>query len=230
MRRHELSDEERAFIRPLLPNKPRGAPQVADRRALNAILWRFRTGAPWRVIPERCGPRTTLCNRFARLRAAGVWDRILAAASEAYDGDIVVIDSSCVRVHQHGAAVKKDGPAAGDGCTGRSRGELTTKIHVLVDAEGRAVNLMLRPGQEGDAPAAARLLKDLAPGAMLIADRAYDTNAICDIVAERGAWANIPPCSIRNSSFAFFSLVYRQRILVKLVFNRTKQFGVLATR
>jgi transposase len=96
--------------RALLPNKPRGVPRVDDRRVLNGILWRFRTGAPWRDIPERYGPRTTLYNRFVRWRAAGVWDRILAAVSEAYDGDIVMIDSSCVRVHQHGAAVKRGVP------------------------------------------------------------------------------------------------------------------------
>jgi len=107
MRRHELSDEEWAIIEPLLPNKPRGVPRVDDRRVINGILWRFRTGAPWRDVPERYGPRTTLYNRFVRWRAAGVWDRLLAAVSAAYDGDIVMIDSSCVRVHQHGAAIKR---------------------------------------------------------------------------------------------------------------------------
>jgi transposase len=94
-------------MRPLLPNKPRGVPRVDDRRVINGILWRFRTGAPWRDVPERYGPRTTLYNRFVRWREAGVWDRLLEAVSETYDGEIVMIDSSCVRVHQHGAAPKK---------------------------------------------------------------------------------------------------------------------------
>jgi transposase len=109
MSRHELTDEEWAIIQPLLPNRPRGVPRVDDRRVLNGILWRFRTGAPWRDIPERDRPRTTRYNRFVGWRAAGVWSRILAALSEACDGDIVMIDSSCVRVHQHGAAVKRGG-------------------------------------------------------------------------------------------------------------------------
>jgi transposase len=119
MRRHELSDYERQAIRPLLPNKPRGVPRVDDRRVLNGILWRFRTGSPWRDIPERYGPSTTCYNRFVRWRRAGVWDRLLEAVSVAYDGDIIMIDSSCVRVHQHGATGKRglemaawDGPAA----------------------------------------------------------------------------------------------------------------------
>ena len=110
MRRHELSEEEWSIIQPLLPQKSRGVPRVDDRRVINGILWRFRTGAPWRDVPERYGPRTTPYNRFVRWRAKGVWDRILDAVSEAYDGDIVMIDSSCVRVHQHGAAVKRGVP------------------------------------------------------------------------------------------------------------------------
>ena len=101
MRRHELSDDEWAVIEPLLPNKPRGVARVDDRRVINGILWRFRTGASWRDVPERYGPRTTLYNRFVRWRAAGVWDRLLEAVSAAYDGDLVMIDSSCVRVHRN---------------------------------------------------------------------------------------------------------------------------------
>jgi transposase len=107
MRRHELSDEEWAVIEPPLPNNSRGIKRVDDRRVINGILWRFRTGSSWRDVPERYGPRTTLYNRFSRWRKAGVWDRLLDAVSKRYDGDIVMIDSSCVRVHQHGANAKK---------------------------------------------------------------------------------------------------------------------------
>src|SRR3712207_5117969 len=92
MRRHKLTDFEWKIIEPLLPN---------------GILWRLRTGSPWRDIPERYGPPTTCYNRFVRWREAGVWDRILDAVSAAYDGDLIMIDSSCVRVHQHGATGKK---------------------------------------------------------------------------------------------------------------------------
>lgn len=113
---------------------------------------------------------------------------------------------------------------------GRSRGGLTTKIHALVDAEGRPVRLILTAGQAGDAPVAAALLEDLAPGATLIADRAYDTDAIRDLAAARGAWADIPPRVIRKGSFGFSGWVYRQRNLVERFFNRLKQFRGIATR
>ena len=106
----DVKEEEWRLIAPLLPNKPRGVPRVDDRRVLNGILWRFRTGSPWAEIPERYGPSTTCYNRFVRWRKAGVWDRLLAAVSAAFDGEIVMIDSTCVRVHQHGATGKKGDP------------------------------------------------------------------------------------------------------------------------
>ena len=109
-RRYELTDREWAIIEPLLPNKPRGVPRVDDRRVINGILWRFRSGAAWAEIPERYGPPTTCYNRFVRWRKAGVWDRLLAAVSAAFNGELVMIDSTCVRVHQHGATAKKGGP------------------------------------------------------------------------------------------------------------------------
>ena len=109
-RRYELTDQAWTIIEPLLPNKPRGVPRVDDRRVLNGILWRFRTGSPWAEIPERYGPSTTCYNRFVRWRKAGVWDRLLAAVSATLQGEIVMIDSTCVRVHQHGATGKKGEP------------------------------------------------------------------------------------------------------------------------
>jgi transposase len=109
-RRYELSDFEWSIIEPLLPNKPRGVARADDRKVLNGIYWRLRTGSPWADIPERYGPSTTCYNRFVRWRAIGVWDRIFDAVSAAYEGDLQMIDSSSIRVHQHGANAKKGVP------------------------------------------------------------------------------------------------------------------------
>ena len=103
MGRYDLTDFEWAVIEPLLPNKPRGVARVDDRRVLNGIYWRLRTGSPWADIPERYGPATTCYNRFVRWRKAGVWDRLFAAVAAAYAGDVQMIDSSSIRVHQHAA-------------------------------------------------------------------------------------------------------------------------------
>lgn len=106
-RRYELTDFEWSIIQPHLPNKPRGKPRADDRKVLNGIYWRLRTGSPWHDIPERYGPPTTCYNRFVRWRKIGVWDKVFEAVSKAYDGDLQMIDSSSIRVHQHAANGKK---------------------------------------------------------------------------------------------------------------------------
>ncbi len=68
--RFDLTDFEWSVIAPLLPNKPRGVPRVDDRRVLNGIFWRLRTGAPWADIPSRYGPHSTASTGGAR-RAYG---------------------------------------------------------------------------------------------------------------------------------------------------------------
>ena len=107
MGRYDLTDFEWRIIEPLLPDKPRGVPRVDDRRVLNGIYWVLRSGAPWRDVPERYGPYTTVYNRFNRWRKAGVWDRLMDAITKAYDGNIQMIDSTSVRVHQQAAAIKR---------------------------------------------------------------------------------------------------------------------------
>lgn len=116
-RRHELSDEQWARLAPLLPpEKPRtGRPNKDHRTVLNGILWVLRTGAPWRDLPERYGPWTTVYSRFRRWQQAGVWERILAelqadaAHDNGVDGSVTLIDSSSVRAHQHAAGGRKGG-------------------------------------------------------------------------------------------------------------------------
>ncbi len=108
-RRNEITDFEWSIIKPLLPNKPRGVPRADDRTVLNGIFWRLRTGTPWADIPEHYGPHSTCYNRFVRWRRVGVWDRLFEAVSAAYDGDLQSIDSSSIRVHQHGGNGKKGG-------------------------------------------------------------------------------------------------------------------------
>ncbi|WPP02774.1 IS5 family transposase (plasmid) [Methylocella tundrae] len=227
MARFDLTDFEWSVIEPLLLNKPRGVPRVDDRRVLNGIFWRLRTGAPWADIPRRYGPHTTCVNRFNRWRKAGVWDRILKGVSKAYDGDIQMIDSSSIRVHQHAANTQKKSTSH---CMGRSRGGLTTKIHALVDAEGLPIDLKLTEGQAHDGRSAADMLEALAGGQILLADRAYDSDALRQSLGARGAWANIKPMPNRKNVPAFSSYLYRYRNLVERFFNKIKHYRGVATR
>ncbi len=113
---------------------------------------------------------------------------------------------------------------------GRSRGGLTTKIHALVDANGLPVVLKLTPGQAHDGRSAADMLDTLGDGHILLADRAYDSNALRDAMDKRGAWACIKPISTRKDRPAFSPFLYRYRNLVERFFNKLKHFRAIATR
>jgi transposase len=154
----------------MLPNKPRGVRRVNDRRVLSGIFWVLRSGAPWRDLPETYGRRTTCYNRFVRWRRAGVWDRIMDALAAGHDAAVQMIDTSVVRVHQHGACISDNNHQA----MGRSRGGLTSKIHAVVDTNGLPVHLALTPGEAHDNRLCSVLLSALLPQTMLLADRGTD--------------------------------------------------------
>jgi transposase len=224
--RYELSDYEWTAIEPMLPNKPRGVPRVNDRRVLNGICWVLRSGAPWRDLPEGYGPSTTCYNRFVRWRRAGVWDRIMDALAAAHDAAVQMIDTSIVRVHQHGACVAGNREQH----MGRSRGGLTSKVHAVVDANGLPVRLSLSPGEAHDNRLCPELLAGLLPKTMVLADRGYDADWIRALVNEQGAWANIPPKRNRRDPICFSPYLYRSRNLVERFFSKLKQCRRIATR
>ena len=113
---------------------------------------------------------------------------------------------------------------------GRSRGGLTTKIHALVDANGNPVALKLTEGQAHDGKSASDMLAQLGAGQILLADRAYDSDALRKSLAERGAWANVKPMPGRVNIPAFSPFLYRYRNLVERFFSKIKHFRAVATR
>ena len=113
---------------------------------------------------------------------------------------------------------------------GRSRGGLTTKIHALVDGLGRPIRLMLSAGQAYDGHAALEMLTALPEGARLLADRAYDSNAIRTLIDARGASAVIPSMPQRNPTIPYDREAYKARNRVERFFNKLKHFRAVATR
>jgi len=113
---------------------------------------------------------------------------------------------------------------------GRSRGGLTTKIHALVDANGLPVILKLSEGQAHDGRSATDMLGGLMQGQILLADNAYDSDALRHSLAARGAWANIKPPSRRVKIPAFSAFLYRYRNLIERFFNKIKHYRAIATR
>lgn len=111
MARFDLTDAEWEIIAPLLPNaehQPQGGrPTEDDRRVLNGIFFVLRTGSPWRDLPERYGPYTSVYNRFNRWAKRGVWLRVFEALAARSPQSLHLIDSSIIRAHQHAAGGKK---------------------------------------------------------------------------------------------------------------------------
>lgn len=93
----DISTLEWQAIEPHLP-KARGIARVDDKRVLNGILWRLRTGRSWAAIPARYGPSGTCHTRFLRWRDAGVWSRIVEAVKAAHGGRIELIDAGTTGV------------------------------------------------------------------------------------------------------------------------------------
>ncbi len=112
---------------------------------------------------------------------------------------------------------------------GRSRGGLTTKLHALVDAMGLPIALKLTEGQAHDGRSAEDMFDTVLAGNILLADRAYDSNALREKLAERGAWANIRAMPHRVDPPVFSSWLYRQRNVVERFFNKLKHFRAVAT-
>lgn len=113
---------------------------------------------------------------------------------------------------------------------GRSRGGRTTKIHLLVDEHGRPHVLHLTPGQASDIIAAADLIAQSRPSTRLLADRAYDGDALRHSLAQRGTLAVIPNKINRVNRFPFDAIAYKLRNAVERAFCRLKDFRAIATR
>jgi transposase len=107
---------------------------------LSAIIWVLRTGAPWRDLPERFGPRSTAWTRFRRWAAGGVWQRVFevlqrdAGHAGRLDWTTHYMDGTVVRAHQHAAGAV-------------SRGGFSTKVHLRAERRGKPLVLALSGGE-----------------------------------------------------------------------------------
>jgi transposase len=147
---------------------------------LDGICRKLATGAPWRDIPERYGPWKTCHEQLRHWTADGIWDRILAHVQVHNDGApvewTVHVDSTSILAHQHAAVARKGGRrgrrlgtwrapgavAAHPGeALGRSRGGLTTTLHLAADGRGRPLTIALTEGRAGDNPQLVPLLDAL---------------------------------------------------------------------
>ena len=123
MRRYGLRDDQWDRIKDLLPGREGavGVTATDNRLFVEAVLYRYRAGIPWRDLPERFGDWKNVHRRFSRWAKSGVWRRVFEHLAADADNEYAMLDSTIVRVHQHGAGAqkkpartKRSGARAGD--------------------------------------------------------------------------------------------------------------------
>ncbi|MGW7455657.1 IS5 family transposase [Streptomyces sp. NPDC054787] len=248
-------------IEPLMPPDPARGRRWADhRRTLEAIAWKYRTCSPWRDLPIELGSFQTAHKRLIRWAVDGTWERIFAALlAAADDGDdvdwTVSVDSTVCRAHQHAAGARKRGRPRSepeDHALGRSRGGLSTKVHLASDSRARPLSIHVTAGQAGDAPAFEAVMARIriprsGPGrprtrpTTVLADRAYSSRAIRGHLRRRGIRAVIPQPAdqiahrLRRGRAggrppSFDAVKYKERNAVERCIARLKQWRGLVLR
>ncbi len=235
----QLSDQEWARIADCFPRRKgnRGfAQQIPSRVVFEGVLFRARTGCPWRDLPGEYGNWHAVETRWRRWAKAGVPQKAIVAwyleqaEAGSLDRVLVHVDSTVVRAHQHAAGARK---AKGPQALGRSRGGLGTKIHAVVFNERQVLGIILTGGQAGDAPVGEELIEGVLERPeveAVAADRAHDSDAIRVLLAGAGKEAVIPPRANRREKPAYGKEKYKERNRIGRFFNRLKQFRAVATR
>lgn len=199
----------------------------AHRMTLEGILYRIRTGIPWRDLPKEFGDWNTVFRRFNLWSKKGIMTKIFEFLSRLNDPQWLFIDGSIVKTHQDGANVKSPNEQA----IGKSRGGNSTKIHLAVDSGGFPVYFEISGGQAHDVSYGESLILSSPKAEVVVADKGYDSQTLRELVNKRGAKHVIPrKGNSKQGNGDIDWCMYRYRHLVENAFLKIKKYRAVATR
>jgi transposase len=197
------------------------------RKTVEGILYRMRTGLPWRDLPSFFGNWISIYQQFNRWSSKNKLMKIFKSLVQDPDLEWEFIDGSIVRAHQHSAGAASEENQA----IGLSRGGNTTKIHMAVESCGLPIDFEITGGEVHDCKIAPEFIEKLLPSDYTIADKGYDSEEVRECIRKKSSIPMIPRKSnstIGNSDMDW--CLYKYRHLVENVFARLKHFRAIATR
>ena len=228
MPRRMLTDKRWAVLSQIMRQSGRVYEKPEHRNTIEGILYRMRTGIPWRDLPSEFGDWNTVFRRFNLWSKKGVLLLIFKELSNSEDcSDWLFIDGSIVKAHQHGTGPASDSEEA----VGKSRGGNSTKIHLAVNDYGLPVHFEVSGGQVNDIVHAESLVEHSPETDFVVADKGYDSQKFRERVTKLGSEPMIPSrktCKKSNEKMDW--CLYKFRHLVENAFARIKNYRAIATR
>jgi transposase len=197
------------------------------RKTVEGILYRMRTGLPWRDLPSFFGNWISIYQQFNRWSSKNKLMKIFKSLVQDPDLEWEFIDGSIVRAHQHSAGAASEENQA----IGLSRGGNTTKIHMAIESCGLPIDFEITGCEVHDCKIAAEFIEKLPSADYTIADKGCDSEEVRECIRKKSSIPMIPRkgnSKIGNSDMDW--CLYKYRHLVENVFARLKHFRAIATR
>lgn len=227
MPRLMLKDEHWEILYIAMLNTGRVYDKPEHRMTMEGILYRMRTGLPWRDLPKEFGGWSKVFRRFNLWSAKGVLSQVFIQLAESDDVEWLFIDGSIVSAHQHGTGAA----SVSNEDIGKSRGGNSTKIHLAVDSGGLPVYFELSEGQVNDIVHAKNLVENSPPTENVVADKGYDSDKFREEIEKTGANSTIPRRKHQKKGNEEIDwCLYGYRHLVENAFGRIKNDRSIATR
>ncbi len=197
------------------------------RKTMEGILYRMRTGLPWRDLPSFFGKWISIYQQFNRWSSKNKLMDIFKSLVHDPDFEWEFIDGSIVKAHQHSTGAASDE----DQAIGKSVAGNTTKIHMAAEAHGLPIDFIITGGEVHDCKVAPEFIAQLPDADYTITDKGYDKEELRQMIRAKNSIPVIPRKSnsiIGNNDMDWG--LYKHRHLIENIFARIKNFRAIATR